>query len=89
VVAVGRAGLIKAEMVKEGAVVVDVGINRVPDGVEPGKTRLVGDVDFEGVSRRAGWITPVPGGIGPITVAVLARNVVSCAREILDRRRSG
>ena len=77
VVAVGRAGLVTADMVRDGAVVVDVGINRVTGA--DGNARIVGDVDFEEVSRRAGWITPVPGGVGPVTVAVLLRNAVRCA----------
>ena len=72
VVAVGKAGLITADHIKEGAVVIDVGINRVaqPDGTK----RTVGDVDFEGAKQKAGWITPVPGGVGPVTVAMLLRN---------------
>jgi methylenetetrahydrofolate dehydrogenase (NADP+)/methenyltetrahydrofolate cyclohydrolase len=93
VVAVGKPGLVTADMVKEGAVVVDVGINPVPgSGPFAGTTggeerrRIVGDVAFEEVSRKASWITPVPGGIGPITVAVLIRNVVACARQILESR---
>src|SRR5262245_24227311 len=89
VVAVGKPGLITADMVKPEAVVVDVGISRVPvlaEGkVASGETRLVGDVAFEEVAAKAGWITPVPGGIGPITVAVLARNVVICARAVLGK----
>ena len=74
VVAVGRAGLIKGEWIKEGAVVVDVGINRVAD-------KIVGDVEFEGASQRASWITPVPGGVGPLTVTMLMRNVVEAAKS--------
>ncbi len=73
VVAAGRPRLVTAEMVKPGAVVIDVGINRV-DG------RLVGDVDFEGVREVAGWITPVPGGVGPMTIAMLLRNTLQAAR---------
>ncbi len=91
VVAVGKPGLITPDMVKEGAVVIDVGINRIavgPDPKEKGKvrTRLVGDVLFDDVSKKASWITPVPGGIGPMTVAILARNVVACARQLLEGR---
>ena len=78
VAAVGRPGLITAEMVKPGATVIDVGINRV-DG------RLVGDVDFEAVSRVAGRITPVPGGVGPLTVAMLLSNTLLAA-ELRSRR---
>ncbi len=74
VVAVGKPGLIRAEMVRPGAVVVDVGINRV-------EGKLVGDVDFEGVCRVAEWITPVPGGVGPMTVSTLLRNTVEAARR--------
>ena len=77
VAAAGVPGLISAEMVKPGAVVIDVGINRVkgPDG----KSITVGDVDFEPVREVAGWISPVPGGVGPMTVAMLLRNTVDAA----------
>ena len=70
VVAVGRPGLIPGEWIKPGAIVIDVGINRLNDG------RLVGDVDFATASQRASWITPVPGGVGPMTVATLMQNTV-------------
>ena len=73
VAAIGRAGFITADMVKAGAVVVDVGINRSEDG-------LVGDVDFAGVSEVAGAITPVPGGVGPLTVTMLMHNTLQAAR---------
>jgi methylenetetrahydrofolate dehydrogenase (NADP+)/methenyltetrahydrofolate cyclohydrolase len=69
IVAVGKAGLIKGDWVKEGAIVVDVGINRIGD-------KLVGDVEFEAAEKRAAWITPVPGGVGPLTVTMLMRNLV-------------
>jgi len=69
IVAVGKAGLIKGEWIKEGAIVIDVGINRV-DG------KLVGDVEFDKAQERAGYITPVPGGVGPLTVAMLMKNLV-------------
>jgi len=68
VVAAGRRGIVKAEMIKPGAVVVDVGINELPDGT------IVGDVEFESAKEIAGWITPVPGGIGPMTIAMLMEN---------------
>ncbi|NCJ06566.1 bifunctional methylenetetrahydrofolate dehydrogenase/methenyltetrahydrofolate cyclohydrolase FolD [Synechococcales cyanobacterium C] len=74
VAAVGQPGLITAEMVKPGAVVIDVGINRVEDA--GGKASVVGDVDFEGVRSRCDWITPVPGGVGPMTVTMLLYNTV-------------
>jgi methylenetetrahydrofolate dehydrogenase (NADP+) / methenyltetrahydrofolate cyclohydrolase len=77
VAALGRPQAITAEMVRDGAVVIDVGIHRIDDG--EGGTRLVGDVDFDGVSRLASAITPVPGGVGPMTVAMLMRNTVEAA----------
>ncbi len=76
VVAVGRPGLVPGEWIKDGAVVIDVGINRSEDG------RLVGDVDFVGAARRASWITPVPGGVGPMTVATLMENPLQAAETI-------
>lgn len=77
IVAVGRPGLVPGAWVKPGAVVIDVGINRLPDG------RLVGDVEFDVAARRAAWITPVPGGVGPMTVATLMENTLEAA-EALD-----
>lgn len=79
VAAVGRPEMVKAEWIKPGATVIDVGINRLPPAEEGGKGRLVGDVDFADVSRVAGAITPVPGGIGPMTIAVLLRNTIVAA----------
>ena len=78
VAAVGRAGFVTQDMVKPGAVVIDVGINRTEDG-------LKGDVDFDGVSEVAGAITPVPGGVGPMTIAMLMRNTVT-AFKLRDQR---
>lgn len=77
-VAVGKPGLITADMVKPGAAVIDIGINQIEVTREDGTKGLktVGDVDFEGVHEVAGWITPVPGGVGPVTVAMLLRNTV-------------
>ena len=80
VVAVGKPGLVTKEMVKPGAAVIDVGTNRVPDP-EGGRGRLVGDVDFEGVSQVAGWVTPVPGGVGPMTITMLLDNTLKAARR--------
>jgi methylenetetrahydrofolate dehydrogenase (NADP+)/methenyltetrahydrofolate cyclohydrolase len=83
VAAVGRAQMIKADWVKPGAAVIDVGINRLPSrdpaAAAAGKTRLVGDVAFDEVKDVAGWITPVPGGVGPMTIACLMRNTVQAA----------
>ena len=73
VVATGRRDTLKADMVKPGAIVIDVGINRREDG------RLCGDVDFEGVQPVAGWITPVPGGVGPMTITMLLANTLQAA----------
>lgn len=78
IAAVGHAGLIKGDWIKPGATVVDVGINRVIDA--DGKTRLVGDVDFEAALGVAGRITPVPGGVGPMTIACLLRNTLMAAK---------
>ena len=79
VAAVGRPEMIKGDWIKPGAVVIDVGINRVPADDE-GKTRLVGDVDFAGAMGHAAAVTPVPGGVGPMTIAVLLRNTLVAAR---------
>ncbi|MDP2044331.1 MAG: bifunctional 5,10-methylenetetrahydrofolate dehydrogenase/5,10-methenyltetrahydrofolate cyclohydrolase [Candidatus Omnitrophota bacterium] len=73
IVAVGRAGLIKGEWIKHGAVIIDVGINRVGD-------KIVGDVEFEAAEKRAAYITPVPGGVGPLTVTMLMRNLIEAAK---------
>ena len=72
VVAVGRAGLITGDMVKEGATVIDVGMNRNAEG------KLCGDVDYDSCFERAGYITPVPGGVGPMTIAMLMKNTITC-----------
>lgn len=76
IAAIGKPNFVTADMVKEGAVVIDVGINRV-DG------KLVGDVDFAAVSQKASLITPVPGGVGPMTIAMLLQNAVSCAERAM------
>ena len=74
IAAAGRPGMITADMIREGAVVIDVGINRLDTG------KLTGDVDFESASKKAGWITPVPGGVGPMTIAMLLYNTVKAAK---------
>ena len=79
-VAVGKPNLITADMLKTGATLIDIGINRVTD--EQGKSKIVGDSDFESCSAKAGWITPVPGGVGPVTVSYLMRNSVSAAQKL-------
>jgi methylenetetrahydrofolate dehydrogenase (NADP+) / methenyltetrahydrofolate cyclohydrolase len=85
VVAVGKPGLITADMVKPGVVVFDVGVSRIDDADAPGGTRIVGDVDFEGVSAVAEAITPVPGGVGPMTITMLLRNTVEAAERSARR----
>jgi methylenetetrahydrofolate dehydrogenase (NADP+)/methenyltetrahydrofolate cyclohydrolase len=80
IAAMGVARFVKGDMIKEGAVVVDVGINRVDDASAPKGYALVGDVDFAPVSQRASLITPVPGGVGPMTVAMLMSNTLAAYR---------
>ncbi len=79
VAAVGKPGLVTADMVKPGAAVIDVGINRIADAAAKGGSRLVGDVDFAPVAEVAGAISPVPGGVGPLTVAMLLANTLLAA----------
>jgi methylenetetrahydrofolate dehydrogenase (NADP+)/methenyltetrahydrofolate cyclohydrolase len=86
IAAVGRPQMVKGEWLKDGAAVIDVGINRVPardpEAAASGKTRLVGDVDYESALGKAGWITPVPGGVGPMTIACLLQNTLTAARRL-------
>lgn len=82
VVAVGRPESVTADMVSEGAVVIDVGVNRVDDPSTEKGYRLAGDVDYDGVRQKASWITPVPGGVGPMTIAMLLRNTATAAARI-------
>ncbi|MCL4178610.1 MAG: bifunctional 5,10-methylenetetrahydrofolate dehydrogenase/5,10-methenyltetrahydrofolate cyclohydrolase [Verrucomicrobia bacterium] len=79
IAAIGVARFLKADMIKPGATVIDVGVNRIPDPQAKSGSRLVGDVDFENVQPKAGWITPNPGGVGPMTIALLMRNTVRAA----------
>ena len=81
VAAIGRAHFVTEEMVRPGAVVVDVGIIRIDDSTRERGYRLVGDVDFDAVSERASSITPVPGGVGPMTIAMLLKSTLQAARE--------
>ncbi|HPX91448.1 MAG: Bifunctional protein FolD protein [Spirochaetes bacterium ADurb.Bin218] len=76
VVAAGRANTVTGNMVKDGVVVIDVGVNRIADPSDPSKTIIVGDVDFKSVEPKASAITPVPGGVGPMTIAMLLSNTV-------------
>lgn len=85
VAAIGRAEMITGEMLKPGAVVIDVGINRVESATDPRGYRVVGDVHFESAAQVASRITPVPGGVGPMTIALLLRNTVRAASRGLER----
>lgn len=84
--AVGRPEMVKGDWIKPGACVIDVGINRIPHPEKPGKTKLVGDVDYKEAEKAAGAITPVPGGVGPMTIACLLRNtaISACRRRGWD-----
>lgn len=81
IAAIGVPEFVKGRMVKEGAVVIDVGINRIPDATKASGSRLVGDVDFKAVSKKAKAITPVPGGVGLMTIALLMRNTIEAAKR--------
>ncbi len=87
VAAMGRPRAITAEMVREGAVVIDVGVNRIPDASKKTGTRLVGDCDFDAIKEKARAITPVPGGVGPMTVTMLMANTVRAAEMRLAAQR--
>ncbi len=82
IAAAGRPDTITADMVKEGVVVIDVGVNRVEDASKPRGYRLVGDVDFEAVREKASRITPVPGGVGPMTITMLLHNTIQAAKAL-------
>ncbi len=78
----GRPGLVRADMIKPGACVIDVGVNRIPDATKKKGYRLCGDVDFDAIEKIAGWITPVPGGVGPMTITMLLSNTIDAAKRI-------
>ena len=84
VAAIGIPRFLKGDQVKEGAVVIDVGINRIPDPTAKNGCRLVGDVDFDSVAEKAALITPVPGGVGPMTIAMLMKNTLRACRAALN-----
>ena len=88
IAAAGSPGIIKAHMVKEDAVVIDVGVNRIPDSSKKSGFRLCGDVDFEAVKEVASYITPVPRGVGPMTIAMLMMNTVEAAKRILEEEKN-
>jgi methylenetetrahydrofolate dehydrogenase (NADP+)/methenyltetrahydrofolate cyclohydrolase len=89
IVAIGRPEAVTADMVSEGTVVIDVGVNRVDDPSSEKGYRLVGDVDYEGVRDKASWITPVPGGVGPMTIAMLLGNTAAAAGRLHAASYSG
>jgi methylenetetrahydrofolate dehydrogenase (NADP+)/methenyltetrahydrofolate cyclohydrolase len=89
IAAIGSPRMIKGEMIKDGAVVIDVGVNRIDDPNSPRGYRLCGDVDFDSVRQRTSLITPVPGGVGPMTVAMLMRNTYQAARWALGAGHEG
>ncbi|KAK4979722.1 tetrahydrofolate synthase [Elasticomyces elasticus] len=88
VAAIGKSHFVKGEWLKEGAVVIDVGTNYIPDETKKSGQRLVGDVDYDSAVEVASQITPVPGGVGPMTVAMLLRNVVNAADSYFDRQKA-
>ncbi|XP_036398643.1 C-1-tetrahydrofolate synthase, cytoplasmic-like isoform X2 [Megalops cyprinoides] len=89
VVGAGKPEMVKGEWVKKGAVVIDCGINHIPDSTKPNGKRVVGDVHYSSAKERAGYITPVPGGVGPMTVAMLMQNTVESAKRFLQTYRPG
>ena len=88
IAAIGQSEFVKAEHVREGTVVIDVGINRVPDGANERGYRLVGDVAFDEVAAKAAAITPVPGGVGPMTIAMLMSNTLKACRQQTRERKN-
>jgi methylenetetrahydrofolate dehydrogenase (NADP+)/methenyltetrahydrofolate cyclohydrolase len=81
IVAMGRQRFVKRDMVKKDAVVIDVGVHRIPDETKKSGFRLTGDVDFDEVSKKCSYITPVPGGVGPMTIVALLKNTLEIARS--------
>ena len=81
VAAIGKPNYVKGDWIKDGAVVVDVGINSVDDPSSPKGYKLVGDVDYEGAEKKASFITPVPGGVGPMTIAMLLSNTLKARKS--------
>ncbi len=88
IAAAGRPNTVTADMVKDGAAVIDVGVNRIPDASKKSGFRLVGDVDFEAIKEKASVITPVPGGVGPMTIALLMQNTIEAAENAYTEKAS-
>jgi methylenetetrahydrofolate dehydrogenase (NADP+)/methenyltetrahydrofolate cyclohydrolase len=87
IAAMGKPQVITADMVKEGVVVIDVGVNRIPDATKKSGFRLVGDTDFEAIKEKAKAITPVPGGVGPMTITMLMVNTVRAAEQQFAKKK--
>ena len=88
IAAAGRPNTVTADMVKDGAAVIDVGVNRIPDASKKSGFRLVGDVDYEAIKEKASVITPVPGGVGPMTIALLMQNTIEAAENAYTEKAS-
>ena len=88
IAAAGRPNTVTADMVKDGAAVIDVGVNRIPDASKKSGFRLVGDVDYEAIKEKASVITPVPGGVGPMTIALLMQNTIEAAENAYAQKAS-
>lgn len=86
VVASGRPHTLTCDMVKDGAVVIDVGVNRIPDSTKKSGFRLIGDSDFDTLKEKCSYITPVPGGVGPMTIAMLMQNTLISAQKIAEQK---
>ena len=88
IVAVGKAHIIKGDMIKQGAIVIDVGINEAPEDLKKLGKKIVGDVEFDEAVKKASYISPVPGGVGPLTVAMFLKNIVECAKKINENNKT-
>jgi len=86
VAAIGMPEFVKGEWIKDGAAVIDVGINRLPPAEEGGKSKLVGDVEYAAAAEHAAFITPVPGGVGPMTIAMLMKNTLQSATQFASKK---
>ena len=82
IAAIGKANFVKSSMIKDGVILIDVGINKIDDETRKSGFRLVGDIDFEDVKEKASLVTPVPGGVGPMTIAMLMKNTLKAYRKI-------
>jgi methylenetetrahydrofolate dehydrogenase (NADP+) / methenyltetrahydrofolate cyclohydrolase len=88
IVAVGKAHIIKGDMIKKGAIVIDVGINEAPEDLKNIGKKIVGDVEFDEAIKKASFVSPVPGGVGPLTVSMFLKNIVECAKKIHENNKT-